>query len=647
MKKRLFTLLAVALPFVLLALLEAGLRLTGTAAYPPLFMDVEGIPGWRVQNPDVAARWFRSETSLPTALGDAFPASKPEGGLRLVVQGGSSAAGYPYYYGGAFSRMLDQALEDALPDRHVDVINTSMAAINSYALADVAREIVDIQPDAVLIYAGHNEYYGVLGVGSAQALGRNPSFVNLYLSLQRLHTFRLLDQGLSRLAGLFRTSAGETATRSTLMERMVGEQVIPYGSEVHRQGIDQFGHNLSKLLDIYRDSGIPVFISTIASNERDQAPFVDAVADPDAYRADVRRAAAAGDTTALSGLIAREPLGASAWFARGHLALETGPAPAQVDRSAAPYLLAARDRDALRFRASSEINGIIRALGTEPVGIQGKIGRHVTVVDAETALRSASPDGVIGNRHMLEHLHPNIDGTFLVARAFMDALTAAGLAPTVDTGAWKASLAVTPVDRRFGELRLMQLMGAWPFQPPGVNAFRDTLQARSFLDTLALALFRRQTGWQQATATWRMRQRQTADLDSAIRAARALTLQYPFLPGPAAELGALHATAGHSAEAVRWYERALALEETPALQVALGSALVDLRRTTEAEAAFRRALALDASNEDAVVRLVALMAATGRGRDALQTLRAHVDRYPDQVRPRVILERLGGTVPPP
>lgn len=647
MKNRLFTVLAVALPFVLLALLEAGLRISGTAAYPPLFMDIEGMPGWRVQNPEVAARWFRSETSLPTALGDAFPAAKPENGLRLVVQGGSSAAGYPYYYGGAFSRMLDQALEDAYPDQHVDVINTSMAAINSYALADLAHEIVEIQPDAVLIYAGHNEYYGVLGVGSAQALGKHPGFVHAYLTLQRLHTVRLLDKGLSWLAGLFQASASETAVRTTLMERMVGEQVIPLDSDLYRQGIDQFSYNLSQLLGVYRDAGIPVFIATIASNERDQAPFVDAVDQPDVYRAEVRRAAAARDTAALSALIEREALGASAWFARGHLALETGRAPTQDDRAAALDLVAARDRDALRFRASSEVNEIIRALGDNSGGGSGSNSGGVTVVEAEAALRMASPKGIIGNRHMLEHLHPNVEGTFVVARAFMDALTAAGLAPAVETGAWKKSLAVTPVDQRFGELRLLQLMGAWPFQPPGVNAFQDTLQARSLVDTLALALFRRQSGWQQATAELRAQQRRAGDLDGAIRSTRALTLQYPFLPGPAAELGALHATAGRSAEAVRWYERALALEETPALQVALGSALVDLRRTPDAETAFRRALALDARNEDAVVRLVALMAATGRGREALQTLRAHVDRYPDQTRPRVILERLGGTVPSP
>ena len=28
------------------------------------------------------------------------------------------------------------------------------------------------EPDAVLIYAGHNEYYGALGVGSTESLGR-------------------------------------------------------------------------------------------------------------------------------------------------------------------------------------------------------------------------------------------------------------------------------------------------------------------------------------------------------------------------------------------------------------------------------------------------------------------------------------------
>ena len=46
-----------------------------------------------------------------------------------------------------------------------------MSAVSSYTLLDFSDEIVDYQPDAILIYAGHNEYLGILGVGSVLAGG--------------------------------------------------------------------------------------------------------------------------------------------------------------------------------------------------------------------------------------------------------------------------------------------------------------------------------------------------------------------------------------------------------------------------------------------------------------------------------------------
>ena len=42
-----------------------------------------------------------------------------------------------------------------------------MAAVTSYVLLDFADEIIAQQPDAVVIYTGHNEYLGIGGVGSS------------------------------------------------------------------------------------------------------------------------------------------------------------------------------------------------------------------------------------------------------------------------------------------------------------------------------------------------------------------------------------------------------------------------------------------------------------------------------------------------
>lgn len=665
-RRRLFAVVAVLLPFVLLAVLELALRLTGVVAREPLFVPVEGFEDWRVQNERVAARYFPPGASLPTGLSDVFrPGAPSDSTLRIVVQGGSSAAGYPYFYGAAFSRMLALLIENAEPSGRVEVINTGLSAVNSYTLLDLAPEIVAIRPHAVLIYAGHNEFYGVLGVGSSQTLGRSPALVNFYLDLQRLHTVRLLERGIRGTMSLFsgggegsgesgggRSPGTDSAARTTLMERMVGEQRIPLSSDTYQAGLDQFSHNMERLIRTYTEAGIAVFVSTVASNEGDMPPFENAVANEEAYTAAVRQAlsTASGASNealgALTELIQQEPDGALAYYARGLLHRRGGRmADARRD------FVAARDRDALRFRASSDVNEIIQRVGR----LSG-----ATVVDAEAALRSASTHGIIGKQFMLEHLHPNVDGYFVLANAFRRALTsevAAGalrLPEPFQTGvsalsdnhpavrSWRDNIAATPLDRRFGQLRLLQLQGNWPFQEPGIRAFRDTLVARTMVDSLALPVFRGEMSWQEGTSRLSRRYAQLGFDAEAVRAARALQMQFPFLPGPNAELGARYAAAGLARRALDYYRKASDIEETPELLVAIGNTHITLGDGQAAEAAFVRALALRPSHENATIRLAALLAASGRGAQAVERLRRDVDTYPDHGRARAILQRLSG-----
>ena len=60
------------------------------------------------------------------------------------------------------------------------------------------------RPDAILIYAGHNEYYGALGAGSTETLGAVPGFVRFYVRLQRFKTFLLLRNVVGNAIGLAR-----------------------------------------------------------------------------------------------------------------------------------------------------------------------------------------------------------------------------------------------------------------------------------------------------------------------------------------------------------------------------------------------------------------------------------------------------------
>src|SRR5690606_5250088 len=149
---------------------------------------------------------------------------------RIFVQGASSAVGFPFYRGGSFPRMLKHRLSQTFPEKNIEVVNTGITAVNSYTLWDLTDEIINQKPDLVIIYAGHNEYYGALGVGSSTALGNHPFLIRTYLFFKDLRLFQFLDDTYTsmRSSEPAKPGIGET----TLMEVMVKEQRIGFNSSV-------------------------------------------------------------------------------------------------------------------------------------------------------------------------------------------------------------------------------------------------------------------------------------------------------------------------------------------------------------------------------------------------------------------------------
>jgi len=71
------------------------------------------------------------------------------------------------------------------PEMNIEIINLCLTAVNSYTISDFAKQVSKYEPDAVLIYAGHNEYYGALGIGSTSRLGSNVNIVRSLLQLRQ------------------------------------------------------------------------------------------------------------------------------------------------------------------------------------------------------------------------------------------------------------------------------------------------------------------------------------------------------------------------------------------------------------------------------------------------------------------------------
>ena len=543
-KKRLFTALAYLTPLLLLLLIEAVLRLVGGAVRPPLFVSAPA-PHDRllIANPKIARRFFHGDRFIPTPAADPFHKVKPANGLRIFVLGGSTAAGFPYERNLRFSRILETALQRRYPDRTVEVVNLAMSAINSYALLDFTDEVLNRQPDAILIYAGHNEYYGALGVASRESFGRRRVWVLTALRLQRLRLFMAMRSLTARLRPL--PSSSPTAT---LMERVVAKQEIPLDGALYRAGIQQFDNNLRMILKKASRRGVPVILSELVCNLKDQPPFISL---PD------------------------ESAGAAYQQAQQ--------AAAQGDYQGAKTLyLRAKELDALRFRAPEAVNDVIRSLAQE---------FRQPLAPMVSRFEDASPNGLIGASLMIDHLHPNIDGYVLMAQVFADALTATHLLsadrPAVIDRRYDG---YSPLDSLYGELGIRVLKAGWPFTERVSGHALDSFVPHNFAEELALKAIKFDnytlTTAHETLAEW---YEQNGDLEAALREYRALSAFKPLSPAPYLKTAELLNRKKTFDETVALLLPVLQLDDAGHAHILLGQAYLGLKRLDRALAHFQEA----------------------------------------------------------
>ncbi len=581
-RKGVFLLLAVLLPVLLLGVTEGFLRALDVAPRIPLFVPHPQYPQYSLANPAAAGRLFSRPEAAPNVSIETgfFDTRRSPEALRLVVQGGSSAAGFPYGYGASPAAMLEQRLRRENPGRRIEVISTAMSAVNSYALWDFSDEIIGLEPDAVLIYAGHNEFLGILGVGSAYTSSRSPALTRLIMRLRNLQLYRVFERLLSPGGG--QAVSGDEGQGGTLMARIAAERRIPLHSDLYRRGVEQFTSNLDLILDRYRDAGIPVYIATLVSNEADQPPFISAPGAQGEISA-LAESIAAGEPVSESVQQRLEDLAAGgsadAAYVRAGLLASQG----RTDETLRAYQHA-RDLDQLRFRAPTSFNDIIR----ERASANGAV-----VVEVENDFRRVSPDGVIGHELITEHLHPNAEGYFIIGNAFHQSLVDTGLLgegfASVDTEQARQEMPLSAVDRLFGEYKLMRLMADWPF----VETRREPAlpPPRGNEAVLARELYEQKIDWLTAHRRLRDFYRRSHNEREYLRVALILADAFPFSAEDQYDAAVALAAAGRPVQAVRYFYQAAAVrpEHLPTW-LSLGDAGARSGLSQHARRAYKRAL---------------------------------------------------------
>lgn len=356
--------LAILRTLLVLAALEGGAALLERWRPPrPVDIGLGFLPDSRVflPSPSMLGMRVTDPRKTGTFQVQTFAEKKTPGTFRIAAIGESSVNRLD-----GELKKLARRLEQGFGTRYqeVDVINAGGNSYGSQRLLLVTTEVLEYEPDVVLIYMGHNEFEEVeqLKLTSLRTIG-------LQRLLERSALFRLLRDLVTnaRIAQLEREHNQRILSHSPDVARAWRYPFKPEDVEIR---MEAFRSNLSSMIERCERASISVIIGTIPSNlvhpylPPDQAPKYD----------EVHRLIAQGDFATAS--------------AHGR----------QILRGVVG-----------RHQSSQHENEIIRDVADT---------HHLLLADVEAAVERAEPHHIPGETLFDDHAHLNARGNEILARVY-------------------------------------------------------------------------------------------------------------------------------------------------------------------------------------------------------------------------------------
>ena len=158
---------AVLFPVLVAFLAECGLRLAGSGSDFPL---VESAAESSYLNPSVDAAYCREDLRGPEPREFLIP--RPDDEIRILVVGESSVLGYPFSSELSFPRQMECLLARQYPDQKIKVLNAGIVGLSSLTISDLVAQTAAVDVSMIVLYCGHNEFYGVGGVSTNSPLSK-------------------------------------------------------------------------------------------------------------------------------------------------------------------------------------------------------------------------------------------------------------------------------------------------------------------------------------------------------------------------------------------------------------------------------------------------------------------------------------------
>jgi tetratricopeptide (TPR) repeat protein len=374
---RRFLLFTIATPLVALALgvaLEFGLSFLHLERFDREFTQRSSFPIYVPGEGPHAGYYVTNRHFWQTMNFQRFRMNKPSGVFRIFVLGGSAAYGFPGTDTESFTGYLRRALDAVVPSQF-EIVNAAGISYGSHRVLDVFGDVMEYEPDLVIIYSGSNEYVerNVLPAGH-----RGPGGLSVVRDrLSRTQVYRAVRLVLARtpVLGSFmrKPTADITDIRSNpLVHRgQMGRTAV-----IDREVLENYQANMTAIADALEKNGVPGLfcsepVSLVDWRPEGAPPRFSSAATADRWRKLVDEGTRLAETDPgradplLQEALLLAPDFAPAAFSRGRALLGLG-----RRKEAEGFFELARERDTRPMRALASFTAALRRTTASRRGIR-------------------------------------------------------------------------------------------------------------------------------------------------------------------------------------------------------------------------------------------------------------------------------------
>lgn len=352
--------------FAALILIELTNTITNTDNSKYFVDDKSAVNGKLIFNSSIIEKYYDGLSSIPYNYLTSFSPNKQTNTFRVFLIGEASLSGWPYSEEHSIKNKLDRLFADEIADKKVELISISYAGFNTSQAVDLIPQLFQFNPDLIIIYSGHNEFYGYEGYSAIA--GKSKLFLIDFV--ESLFKY-------SGITNLIRYD-NKCDDLEVLLVNNSERQIITSSQKEYIKIKNQFLSNINKIISLCIENKTQLVLTVLSDNY-----FL----------------------PPLGVQSKKHEISADIIFNNARMALLRD----GNQNSAVKLFKKTKDADALRLRIPEDFMDDLKKIPAQD---------DIFFADVKTNFACQSPNEIPGNDLFLDYIHPNLEGLNIIASVY-------------------------------------------------------------------------------------------------------------------------------------------------------------------------------------------------------------------------------------